>query len=263
MADLNLSHTLSIRYQVDGDAPSTFLLFNGASLPLEFWDPVVERLADKHRVIRFDARNGHGSQFEGHFSLLDTAADVGALLDHLEVESVIAAGHAWGGRAAQVFARDYPHRLKALAVCGTGGQFPARVSRETMTALRDTRKQNDFEAWCDPMLDAYCHAGFRDRAPDDFVATMKLIWELGPNAKARWDASIAPSPSYWGTATVPVSLLYGTADLFGTPENAKELAKRLPDAELIFTEEAGHFIVREQPEFLAESLLAFAAKIGE
>ena len=52
-----------------GDVP--LLLINGATLPLEFWDPVAERLAERRRVVRFDQRNAGQSDFHGAFSLLD------------------------------------------------------------------------------------------------------------------------------------------------------------------------------------------------
>jgi 3-oxoadipate enol-lactonase len=70
-------------------------------------------------VVRFDQRNAGATQADGSFSLLDIAADAAALLDYLKIERVIIAGHAWGGRVAQVFTRDYPHRVAGLVLCGT------------------------------------------------------------------------------------------------------------------------------------------------
>ena len=60
MATLERGQDLGINYKVDkGDgAPGAkWRLFNGATLPLEFWDPVVRVLAAQDTVGRFDQRN--------------------------------------------------------------------------------------------------------------------------------------------------------------------------------------------------------------
>ena len=85
--------------------------------------------------MRLDQRNAGATRASGSFSLLDVAADAAALLDHLKIERAIVAGHAWGGRVAQVFARDYPHRVTGLVICGTGGQFPATVPPALVAAM--------------------------------------------------------------------------------------------------------------------------------
>ena len=77
------------------------LAFNGATLPLEFWDPVVAETEHALRWLRFDARNVGGTRAAGAFSLEDVAADGIALLDHVGLESAIVVGHAWGGRVGQ------------------------------------------------------------------------------------------------------------------------------------------------------------------
>ena len=93
MLTLQRDASARIPYAVQGDGPA-IVLINGATLPLAFWDPVAERLASRARVIRFDQRNAGASDFAGSFSLLDVAADVDALLQALDVEQAVVAGHA-------------------------------------------------------------------------------------------------------------------------------------------------------------------------
>jgi pimeloyl-ACP methyl ester carboxylesterase len=70
MTTLNLDHTLSLRYRHQGSGPA-LLLFNGATLPLEFWDPVADALARDYQIVRFDQRNAGESVFNGTFTLND------------------------------------------------------------------------------------------------------------------------------------------------------------------------------------------------
>lgn len=267
MSLLNLQQSLQLHYQVDGQGTSAWLLFNGATLPLQFWDPVVQGLAVHHRVVRLDQRNAGATRADGSFSLLDIAADAAALLDHLGIERVIVAGHAWGGRVAQVFARDYPHRITGLVLCGTGGQFPATVPTALGQQWRDAARARDRDRWEQALEAVYCAQGFSKRDPEGFQGISDLLWsrieERAGKGKATWDMRIAPSSSYWGSARIPTLLIYGTEDAFGTRENAEDLARRIPGARLHFIEPAGHFVIREQPGRVIEQMTAFAKMPAE
>ncbi|MBI4768473.1 MAG: alpha/beta fold hydrolase [Deltaproteobacteria bacterium] len=104
------------------------MLFNGATLPLQFWDPVARDLAIQDRVLRLDQRNAGDTRASGSFSLLDVAADAAALLDHLQIERVIVAGHAWGGPGLCSRLSPSGHRIGHLrhrrAVPGHGPPCP-------------------------------------------------------------------------------------------------------------------------------------------
>lgn len=267
MSILELQQTIHLNYRVDGQGPLTWLLFNGATLPLQFWDPVVQGLAMKNRVVRLDQRGVGATRASGSFSLLDVAADAATLLDHLKIEKVIVAGHAWGGRVAQVFARDYPHRITGLVICGTGGQFPATVPPALWQLWRDAARARDRNRWEAALESAFCAKGFSKRDPEAFRGISDLLWsqieERAGQGRATWDMRIAPSSSYWGSAQAPTLLIYGTEDAFGTWENAEDLARRIPGARLHFIEPAGHFVIREQPAQVLALLTEFAKNLAE
>lgn len=257
MSAFTIESRVSLNFDDSGEGEKTLLLFNGSTLPLTFWGSLAARLAERFRVIRFDQRNAGLTRTEGDFSLNDIASDAAQLLAHLEVEQVIAIGHAWGGRAVQVFARDYPHLMEKLMICGTGGQLPAAQDPETVKAMRQARRNEDRPAWETHVAELYCADGFREREPGLFAELADIMWQW-PASRTRWNPRIAPSPSYWGTATVPTLLIYGDQDKNGTPENAHDLLDRLPDARLEVIENAGHFAVREQEDKVATLIEQFA-----
>ena len=255
---LNLDRALSLRYHSQGSGP-VLLLFNGATLPLEFWDPVADTLAQSYQIVRFDQRNAGESVFNGTFTLNDTAADAAAVLDHLDIDTAIVVGHAWGGRAAQVFARDYPHQTRALAICGTGGQLPATVDTENLKRQRQAATSGDRSVWEHALEENFCARGFRDRSPDSFQRLSDLLWDRQPRGKASWNSGVSPSSSYWGKCPKPALLIYGEEDRNGTPENAQHLQQMLPDSRLEFIEQAAHFVIQERPELVSQLLGEFAA----
>lgn len=262
MPFLSLRQELELNYQIDGQGPIVWLLFNGDHTPLQFWDPVSQGLAEQYRVVRFDQRNAGATRANGSFSLLDIAADAAGLLDHLKIEKAIIAGHAWGGRVAQVFARDYPHRVTGLVLCGTGGQFRATVPAAVLQQMGEAGRQGNRAQWELAQEAAYCAPGFSKRNPEAFRSLSDLMWSQIEDRKnrqwAKFDGRIAPSSSYWGRAQAATLLIYGTEDVFGTRENAEDLARRIPGARLHFIDLAGHSIIREQPAQVIQLMRAFA-----
>ena len=257
---LSISFNLNLNYEVrNPEAETTLLFFNGATLPLEFWIPLQDHLGNV-RCVSFDQRNSGRTQYQGTFTLGDTAADAAALLTHLEIKSVIAVGHAWGGRAAQVFARDYPHLVARLVVCGTGGQLPAKTDPKQLMALNTARKSDDRAAWEDAILATYCGTHFRQEQPEAFQRTTDLLWSAPTPRSARWEQEPYPSASYWGVCQQPTLLVYGSEDKNGTPENAHDLHARTNSSELHFIEGAGHFVVREAPQQVARFMTEFISE---
>ena len=258
MTTLHLDISLNLNYRVQGTGKS-LLMFNGASLPLTFWGSLADRLAALFQVIRFDQRNAGSTQFEGEFSLNDVANDAAKLLDHINVDQAVIIGHAWGGRAAQVFARDYPHRVAGLVICGTGGQFPPADTGDWLARMREARKTGARQQWETALEALFCGKNFSKREPEVFQQLADAAWQM-PTARGRWNPKISPSKSYWGQSRVPTLLLYGDQDKNGTPENARDLQSRL-DAKLVTYEDAGHFVVREKEPEVAEQIKGFVESL--
>lgn len=255
---------IPLHYRVDGDGERVFLLFNGATVPLTFWGERAMGLPDLGRVVRFDPR-GVGESGDGPepFSLVDVAADARALLDQLGVKRAILVGHAWGGRVAQVFARDYPERTAALIICSTGGHIPATGLEADRAAMATAERAGDRAAWDKAAARVYCAPGLRERDPALAGELLEYLWQ-GRRSSARIAAAsrLTPSASYWGTARCPVLLLYGRHDRQATEANARDLRARLPDARLVFIDDAAHLVVREQPERILAEVRRFLEEQG-
>ena len=260
MATLRRQQDVQINYRVDGHGDIAWLLFNGATLPLAFWDPVAVALATTETVVRFDQRNAGASHATGAFSLLDTAADAAAVLAQLELSRVIAVGHAWGGRVAQVFARDYPHLCEGLVICGTGGQLPSTVPNNVLAQLRDSARAGDKAAWAQALVQAYCAPGFAGRQPSAYAELIDLLWPP-KRPSARWDAKIAPSSSYWGQSAVPTLMIYGQQDQFELQLMPMICKGGSPMCAEVDVAEAGHFVIREATETVVTELRQFAQSL--
>lgn len=263
MPSVRVNETL-IEYLLEGSGARGFLLLNGMGAHIGLWGEFATGLGELGSVLRFNFRGcGASSPPAAPLTLEDLASDAVALAGVLGIERPIVVGHAFGGRVAQVLARDRPGSLRALVICGTGGQFPPRPAPQMAVSPGHRTERELFdEAW----LNQWCSPRFREQQPERARAVLDEVWrDRGiPKGTTALRAAIAatPSASYWGTATVPALLLYGDDDLYGTRENATDLHARLRGSALTFIPGAGHMAIREQPAAMLAAVRQFVEEMN-
>jgi pimeloyl-ACP methyl ester carboxylesterase len=102
-----------------GSGPS-LLLVHGLMVTGEMFEPVIEHLATRHRVIVPDLR-GHGRSrgLPPPYHAAQLAADLARLLDHLNIASTAVLGYSQGGAIAQQLVLDHPKRCDRLVLACT------------------------------------------------------------------------------------------------------------------------------------------------
>jgi pimeloyl-ACP methyl ester carboxylesterase len=82
------------------------VLIHGVGADLEMWEPVAERLAPLHDVVRYDML-GHGASAKppGPYRLDDFVDQLRRLVEGLGLERFVLAGFSMGGLVAQVCTR--------------------------------------------------------------------------------------------------------------------------------------------------------------
>ena len=105
------------------DAPAIILL-HGSNADLHTWEPWVQALKGKYRMIRFD-QIGHGltgPDSKEDYSTANFVADIGEVADKLGLKTFILGGNSMGGKHALAYAIAHPERLTGLVlVDGSGG----------------------------------------------------------------------------------------------------------------------------------------------
>src|SRR6185436_18913477 len=96
------------------------LLVHGVLISGEMFEPVLEALSARHRVIVPDLR-GHGRSrgFPPPYTAAQLAADLSRLLDHLGIDSTAVLGYSQGGAIAQQLVLDHPQQCDRLILACT------------------------------------------------------------------------------------------------------------------------------------------------
>ena len=88
---------------------------HGLMVTGEMFDPVIDHLTTRHRVIVPDLRgHGHGRHLPPPYTAGQLATDLTRLLDHLGIGSTAVLGYSQGGAIAQQLVLDHPRRCDHL-----------------------------------------------------------------------------------------------------------------------------------------------------
>ena len=236
------------------------------------WRDVIPLLAPHFRLICPDLRGfGWTGAPGGGYDRETMARDVLALLDAMGLDRVRLAGHDWGGWIGFLLCLHQPARISRFVALNIVPPWPSRNPRNLLELWRLAYQvplalpqvgrrfvehggarlalRSASDAFTEQELDAFASrlTGDRARASELLYRTF-LLRELGPVAAGRY----ARLP-----LTVPTLLLFGEQDFVIPTHTVREHAARSEALELEVVPDAGHFIVDEKPELVADRVLAF------
>jgi len=233
---------------------------------LDNWDPrVVDGIAAKHRVITFDNRGVGASSGSTPNTIEAMAKDAVAFIRALDLDQVDLLGFSMGGMIAQVIAEDEPQLVRKLILAGTGpagGQGIENVTRiahfDTVRALLTLQDPKQFLF--------FTRTPNGRRAGKEFLARLKERTENRDKAiSLRSYGAQLKAIHRWGKAQQvdlsrihqPVLVVNGESDRMVPTSNSRDLAQRLPNAELVIYPDAGHGGIFQFHQQFVEKALAF------
>src|SRR6476469_4795331 len=110
-----------LHYEVDGNPAAPVILFsNSLGTTGELWNPQLEMLSSRFRIIRYDTR-GHGSSDvpEGQYTIETLGLDAIAIMDAAKVERAHVCGLSLGGLTAMWLGVNAPERVRSLILSST------------------------------------------------------------------------------------------------------------------------------------------------
>jgi proline iminopeptidase len=230
-------------------------------------------LADRLRVVVFDARGCGSSEGKPPFSHAQWAADVDGLRQWTGAEQIIVAGGSYGGFVAMEYALAYPERTRAMILRDTSADR-SNLERAFENARKQTRVEINWENF-----DRYWSGNIYDDA--DLKARWAEIiplydFEYDPVAAARRvEAGIYRHeahnwcfrhnmPSYdlrsrLATITCPTLVTVGRADWVTPVSSAETIASLLPNSQLVVFEKSGHSPQFEEFDLFQQVMREFLA----
>ena len=110
-----------------GGAPPLLFLSGGFGT-VQNWDHVIQRLAQKYRAVRFDARARGKSGTSADYSVQAAVDDIGRVIDATDIEHPILVGWSYGATIAVRYAAQHPEQVGGLVLID--GAYPIAMFDE-------------------------------------------------------------------------------------------------------------------------------------
>lgn len=245
------------------------VLLNHWGAVLDNFDPrIIDGLAVSHHIIALDYQGIGLSDGTAPVTIDEMARDVIGVISELGYTSVDLVGSSLGGFVAQDVALKAPSLVRKLILTGTGPAGGAGIARvgavswplilKGMLTLRDLKTYLFFTSTTNGR-----------EAAKAFLARLKerqLDRDKGPTPRAflrqlgaikAWGRQ---APQDLGRIRIPVLVANGDNDIMVPTSNSRDLARRIPKAELVIYKDAGHGgIFQYHSEFVPKALAFLAA----
>lgn len=272
-----------------GAGEPVVLMVHGLGASLAKWLDAMPHLAAGSRAVALDLPGfGRSDVPRARFTPAFLAGGVRAFMDEVGIERAVLVGNSLGGLVSMWAAAAWPARVRGLALVAPalpappGGRHDPRVLARFTAPLVPGVGEALYRAWlarrtpeqivaeslsynvADPArVSAATLARLEEEAADRrrrpelgramLSAQRSLAWLLaaGREQVARVAERLA----------VPTLLVWGSEDRMVPPAVGEHWVGRIPGAELVVMEGAGHNPQIEHPEHFARIVLAFAARL--
>jgi pimeloyl-ACP methyl ester carboxylesterase len=219
------------------------VLVPGLGLGPDAFDALAALLRDAgFQIVGYDPRPAFetGVRRAKDFSLHDLATDTAAVIEHHQSPAHLI-GWAFGNRVARCVAADRPDIVRSLTLLAAGGQVAPDPA--VGSALRSAEPGERNRVLFAP-----------GNKPVDFGGSFSAATAAAQ--AAAMDAT--PLADRWLGGTAAMLVIQGLDDRVAVPDNGRQLIADIGErGQLVEIANAGHALLVEQPEAIAQALIPF------
>lgn len=253
------------------------LLVMGLGAPLQGWEPQIEALSRRYRVLSFDNRGiGRSDKPIGRYTVSQLVEDTRALLDHRAIPSAHVIGLSMGGMVGMELAARYPQRVRSLVLAATAscadarmrwtiGRSAASITTAMMRASGNLRERVEaareeiVRIWL-PMVFSTGPGGFEEALVRRLMAEAFAEGFSAGGAAGQLAACFAhDARPRLRSLRAPTLVIGGTNDAIFATRRFEELSGVIPEARLEIFEGAPHGINLAAADSFNERILRFLA----
>jgi non-heme chloroperoxidase len=264
---------VEIHYEDHGSGRPVVLI-HGYPLDGNSWERQErELLANGYRVISYDRRGfGRSSQPAVGYDYDTFAADLNALLEHLDVADVALVGFSMGtGEVTRYLGTYGSGRVRTAALLGAIPPFllktadnPAGVDREVFDGIKAAIAKDRYAYLEDLFNDFYNVDVFGGSRISDRAWQASFVVAAGASPSATYacvDSWLTDFRGDLERVDVPTLVVHGTEDrILPIAATAERLPALIDDVRLVRVEGGPHNIAWTHPEEVNRALLEFLAE---
>jgi pimeloyl-ACP methyl ester carboxylesterase len=248
----------------------TLILIHAFPLSADQWLPQLARVPPGWRFIAPDIRGfrGMGPAFEDAgldgATMDDYAADVLALMDHLDLRRAAIGGLSMGGYVAMAVAARAPERVSHLILADTKMTADTEEGRAGRDAMRAMVERDGPASVATAMLPKLLGETSHRLQPDLDDAVRRLIEVNRTEGIAGGIGAMKSRPDRTAALAalrVPALIVCGDEDVITPKADSQAMAATIPGASLIVIPRAGHLSNLEQASAFNATLQHFLERV--
>ncbi|MCV7279627.1 3-oxoadipate enol-lactonase [Mycolicibacterium flavescens] len=237
------------------DGP-TVVLSNSLGSTHRMWEPQLDALHQRYRVVRYDTR-GHGASPVPHgpYSIDDLTDDLVALLDRLGIERAHVVGLSLGGMTAMRLAARHPERVDRMVLLCTGAALPPADAWTQRAAT--VRAEGSASVAAAVVVDRWFTPAHLDARPEVRAAHERMVADTPAEGYAACCEAIAELDLHQSLPqiTAPTLCIAGADDPATPPAKLEEIAAGVADSTLLVVDDAAHLANVQQPGVITPAIL--------
>src|SRR5215213_6185930 len=252
--NINLAYT-------DSGAGRPIVLIHGYPFNRSLWIEQISALSNSYRIIAPDLRGFGDSDASQDPSTMDRlAADVAALMDHLEIARATIGGLSMGGYVALAFYKQFASRVRALVLADTRAQADTEEAKQTRAQQAEKALSEGMAGIADAMLPKLLTPETVSKRPEivKFVRDMMLKTKPdGAAAALRGMAEREDQTELLPKISVPTLIVVGAEDAITPVADSEKMHHGIAGSSLIVLDHAGHVSNVERTQQFNDTLLHF------
>jgi pimeloyl-ACP methyl ester carboxylesterase len=228
-----------IAYSIYGKGEPVLLLHGGLGNSSHFGFQ-LPALVDKFQVIAIDSRGqGRSTRTRTKITYDLLAADVVAVLDHLNIARASVVGWSDGGEVALKLGIKFPERVNRLFVFAANYDATGSKAHAGRTATL---------------------AGYMQKCRADYQRVFKTLKGFDTLVEALlplWRGPTGITQDQLRAIKAPVAVADGDHDELIVIDQIAEMARLIPNGKLVIFNDASHFALWQDPEGFNQAVLGF------
>lgn len=241
---------ISVETLVDGAGPLVVMI-PSLGRPAEDFDDLARHVvAAGFTAARVQPRAiGRSTGPMQDQTLFDLAADAALVIETMGAPAIVI-GHAFGQREARALATARPDLVRGVVLLAAGGKVP----------IPEKARQALFGCFDETLTPAQHLENVRDAffAPGNDATVWREGWHADTARLQSTATQATPLGAWWGAGKAPLLVVQALQDAIALPENGRALKAEFGRrVSLVEIEGAGHAMLPEQPEKIAQAVLPF------
>lgn len=258
-------------YHPPGHANGRVLMFvHGLTATRHDWAPISRHLLDTGCTVITVEQRGHGDSTVGSvgFGSERLGDDLAVVVEQLDQRIDVLVGHSMGGMAVMAFASRHPNlsdQVRALGLIATTASLQSKraqaLLRLAAAPLPDSLTESRHLAGNDLVRLAAGKLAYGAR-PSLHLVDSTLELALGQDSSDRIGATVGllghDLRDAIGHVSQPTLVVAGVLDQMVPLDDVTELADLVPGAVFVSYPDAGHMVIWEEHEAIANELFELA-----